>query len=109
MFEAIKRLLKAVWNFIKKIVLKLVSFVRNIVSFFRDPSRLRKLQEDKNKIAVAIKERLDSGEYQVVNCLYDQSTNDLVTPNEDAVVMSAEELDAETMSKFGDKDMMVIK
>lgn len=109
MFDAIVELLKEVWSFIKKIVLRLVSFVKNIVRFFQDPSRIEKLQADKNKIAVSIKENLDSGEYRVVNCLYDKSTNELVAPEEDAVVMNAEDIDAEASRMFGDKDMIVVK
>lgn len=108
MFDAIVELLKEVWSFIKKIFLRLVSFVKNIVSFFRDPSRMGKLQADKDKIAVSIKENLDNGEYRVVNCLYDKSTNAIVEPEEDALVMNAEDLDAETSRAFGDKNMIVV-
>ena len=45
----------------------------------------------------------------MVNCLYDKSTNELVAPEEDAVVMNAEDIDAEASRMFGDKDMIVVK
>lgn len=109
MLETIKELLAAVWQFIKKIVLKLLNFIANIYSFFKDSSRLRKLQEDKDRIAVSIKENLENGNYQVVNCLFDQATDQLVTPETDAEVITAEELDSETEEKFAGKDMIILK
>ena len=109
MFELIKSLLAEVWDWIKKTVLAIISFVDNIVSFFRDRNRLRKLQQNQNRIAVAIKEKLKNGDYQVVNCLYDQQETKLVDPEEDAQVFTSEELDAETKRAFGDKNMLVAK
>jgi len=109
MFSLIKELLMKVWNFIKKIFLTLLNFFTNIVSFFRTPSRLAQLQADKDKIAVAIKEKLDNGDYQVVNCLFDKGTNQLVNPATDAEAISAQNLDSETISNFGTKDMIVLQ
>lgn len=109
MSELIKSLLAEVWELIKKIVVIIFSFVTNIVSFFRDPSRLRKLQENQNRIAVAIKEKLENGDYQVVNCLYDKEETKLVDPEEDAEVITSGELDAETKHAFGKKDMIVAR
>lgn len=109
MFELIKSLLAKVWEWIKKIVVAIISFVSNIVSFFRDRNRLKKLQEDQNRIAVAIKEKLDNGDYQVVNCLYDKQETELVTPEEDAMVITSRQLDAEIQRNFGNKDMLVLQ
>ena len=61
-------LLRKIWDFIKKIFLKVVNFVKNIVGFFKDTQRLKKLQEEKNTIAVTIKENLNNENYHVVNC-----------------------------------------
>lgn len=109
MFELIKSLLNDVWEFIKKIIVKIVSFLKNILSFFKNPNRLRKLQEDQNRIAVAIKEKLDNGDYQVVNCLYDKQDCKLVTPEDDAEVITSEDLDVDTRKTFGTKDMIVLQ
>ena len=109
MLEAIKALLRKVWEWIKKIFLRIVSFFVNIVGFFKDPSRIRKLEEDENRIAVSIKEKLDNGDYQVVNCLYDKQDATLVTPEEDCVVITSQELDAETQANFGNKEMLVLQ
>ncbi len=109
MFELIKSLLAPVWEWIKKIIVVIISFFDNIRSFFRDRNRLRKLQESQNRIAVAIKEKLDNGDYQVVNCLYDKADEKLVDPEEDAEVITAEKLDAETKKCFGRKNMVVLQ
>jgi len=109
MLELIKELLAEVWALIKKIIVAIIRFAQNIVSFFRNPSRLRKLQENHNRIAVAIKEKQESGDYQVVNCLYDKQTSELVTPEEDAEVLTSAELDAETKRTFNGKEMIVLQ
>ncbi|TXJ35037.1 hypothetical protein EPJ69_00405 [Brachyspira aalborgi] len=101
-------LLRKAWEFIKKIFLKIVNFVTNIVSFFKDPQRLKKLQEDKNRIAISIKENLDNGKFNVVNCLYDKTTEEIIDMETDALGINAESLDEETKQHFGDKDMIVL-
>lgn len=101
-------LLRKAWEFIKKIFLKIVNFVTNIVSFFKDPQRLKKLQEDKNRIAISIKENLDNGQFNVVNCLYDKTMEEIVDMETDALGINAESLDEETKQHFGDKDMIVL-
>ena len=101
-------LLRKAWEFIKKIFLKIVNFVTNIVSFFKDPQRLKKLQEDKNRIAISIKENLNNGQYNMLNVLYDKTTEEIVDMETDALGIDAESLDEETKQHFGDKDMIVL-
>lgn len=102
-------LLRKIWEFIKKISLKVVNFIKNIADFFNDPERLRKLQEKKDLIAVSIKEKLDNGDYHIVNCLYNKVLEDVVEVETDAIGIEAESLDEETKQKFGDKDMIVLE
>lgn len=102
-------LLRKIWEFIKKIFLKVVNFIKNIVLFFKDPERLKKLQEKENLIAVSIKEKLDSGNFKIVNCLYDKETEEVIDMEMDAIGIEAESLDEETKQKFGDKDMIVLE
>ena len=102
-------LLRKIWDGIKKIFLKIVDFAKNIVSFFKDPQRLKKLQEEKNTIAVTIKENLNNENYHVVNCLYNVETDEIVDMETDALGMDAESLDEETKQKFGDKDMLILQ
>ncbi|MEL3908315.1 MAG: hypothetical protein P1P64_04800 [Treponemataceae bacterium] len=99
----------AVWDYIKRIVVGILNFTRNIVKFFKDPSRLQKLQKDRDLLAIAVKENLENGEYNVVNCLFDKATSQIVDMDEDALGIEAEELDAETEAHFGDKDMLVLQ
>ena len=101
-------LLRKAWEFVKKIILKIVDFAKNIVSFFKDPQRLKKLQEDKNRIAISIKENLDNGQFNIVNCLYDKTTGEIVDMETDVQGIEAESLDEETKQHFGDKDMIVL-
>lgn len=109
MFEVIVEALKAVWSLLKNIYVKICSFFKNVISFFRDSTRLRKLQADQNRIAVTIKEKLESGNYNVVNCLFDTEKNQVVDAETDAEVINAAELDSDMLEHFGDKDMLVIK
>lgn len=97
------------WEWIKKIVVAIISFVDNIVSFFRDHNRLRKLQENQNRIAVSIKGKQKNGDYQILNCLFDKAEKKLVEPEEDAVLITGQQLDAETKRAFGSKDMIVLQ
>lgn len=101
-------LLEKIWNVIKKIFVAIINFAKNIVNYFKNPSRLKKLQEDSNRIAVAIKENLDNGDYKVVNCLFDKAENQIVDVK-DAQGISADNIDEETKNAFGDKSMIVLQ
>lgn len=108
-FGAIWELVKSAWDWITKIVLSIISFVKNIKNFFTKPERLEKLRQNKKIIAATVKEKLDNGDYNVVNCLFDTEEGDLVDAEYDAQIMSANQMDAETKRNFGDKDMIILK
>lgn len=101
-------LLRSIWDFIKRIFVRVINFTRNIVSFFKDPNRLRKLKEDSNKIAVSVKQNLDNGNYKVVNCLFDKSSNTVVDLENQAMGIEAEDIDVFTEEQFGGKDMIIL-
>lgn len=107
MFEIIKNALKAMWNSIKKIFEKVLNFFRNIAGFFKDPQRLKKIQQNKNLIAVAVKENLANGNYNVINCLFDKETESI--NKEDSIIIEAQDLDEQTKNKFENKDMIVLQ
>lgn len=109
MLEEIKKLLRKVWNWIKKIFPKVINFLSNIVGFFRSPERLEKLKEDKNNLAISIKEKLDNGNYNVINCIFNTKTHELVDYEKTTISMEAQELDSETIKAFGDKEMIVLR
>ena len=102
-------LLRSIWNKIKKFFVKVINFVNNIMNFFRNPQRLNKLKEDRDLIAISIKENLDNGQFNIVNCLYDKATGKMVDMETDAQGIEAESLDEETKQRFGDKDMLIIE
>lgn len=101
-------LAQRIWAFIKHIVVKVLNFAKNIVSFFKNPSRLKKLEEDKNRMAISIRDNLDNGNYKVVNCLFNKATNE-VEDYEEALGIEAEDIDSETEQTFGDKAMIVLE
>lgn len=109
LWDDIVQMALEIWEFIKKMFLKIVNFFNNIVSFFKDPSILHKLEEDKNNIAVVIKDNLENGNYRVINCLYNKESETLVDCETSALGIEAYELDDETADRFGDKAMIVLQ
>lgn len=102
-------LLRSIWNYIKKIFVRIINFGKNIVSFFKNRNRLRKLEEERDLIAVSIKENLGNNNYRVVNCLYDKAEEEVVDMEEDAIGIESNGIDSETKQSFGNKDMIVLK
>lgn len=109
MLDLIWEAIRAVWNFIKKIILKILNFLKNILGWFKNPKRIETLEQNKDVIAVVIKQNLESGNYNVVNCLFDTKRGEIINPEEDAICYISEELDYETKMHFRDKDMLVLK
>ena len=101
-------LLVAVWDKIPKIWRKICSFVKNIVAFFKNKERLEQLKQNRNLKAIAIKEKLESGEFRTVKCLFNTEENTIVNPEKDAEVVTSETIDQELEQAFGDKDMIVL-
>lgn len=101
-------LLRAIWNRIKKFFVKVLNFVNNIVSFFKKPKIFNKLVYNNDLMAVSIKEKLNDGNFRVVNCLYDEITEDITDIETETIGIDAENLDNETKRQFGNKDMIVL-
>ncbi|WP_104708641.1 hypothetical protein [Helicobacter felis] len=93
-----------IWNAVKRLFVRLLQFFQHIASWFNDPSRLRRLEQDKRLMAVAIKERLENGNYGIVKCLYNKQTEGV---EEMADGIASEQVDAETQRHFGNKEMIV--
>lgn len=101
--------LESIWNLIERIVRGVLSFAKDILKFFKDPSRLKKLKEDSNKLAISIKENLENGEYRVVNCLFDQEENTIEDLDDEAIGIEAEQLDLQTEKAFGNREMIILQ
>ncbi|MWV61530.1 hypothetical protein DCO58_09070 [Helicobacter saguini] len=113
LFDSAKSWLEKIWVWCKKIFLSVVNFTKNIVDFFKNPQRLKQLENDKNVIAVSIKEKLGNGDFKVVNCLFNKNKGEIVgeetQSNENALGIETQSLDSETQKHFGDKDMIVLQ
>ena len=112
-WDFLVKMFSSIWDALKrlgKIIFRaILSFANNIARFFKDPLRLKKLKEQKNKLAVSIKENMENGNYNVVNCLYDQNTGEVDDLETDGVGIESNELDAEARLQFGNKDMIILK
>lgn len=113
MLDWIWELIADAWNWVKRKFVEIINFVNNIVSWFKDPRRIEKLRREKNIVAVAIKRNLDSGNYNVINCLFDKNEGKVVgehnEENHYAEGIESMALDSDMNEKFGDKDMIVLK
>ena len=107
--DSIKKLLEDVWKLIQKTIVQVFNFFKNIVTWFSQPSRLEKIMRYPEIIAVAIKMNLENGDFNVANVLYDKAKDELVNPKDDAIIVTASDLDSETLSKFGNKDMLILE
>lgn len=101
-------LLRSIWNAIKTKFVEILNFAKNILAWFKDPLKLKQLREDKNKIAVSIKENLENGNYRTVNCLFDKKENEIVDMDYNAEGIGSAEIDAQTEKTFGNRDMIIL-
>lgn len=112
--------LKKIWNFLKKIFVKILNFVINIFNWFKAKyQQIIKKRPNVKPIAIKIEKNLKDGNYNtvdfgltngveacVVNTFYDEKTGEILT--DDTEVIQAGSLDKETLDKFGDKEMLVL-
>lgn len=92
----------------KWLLKKILNFAKDIRDFFRERRRMKLLQERKELLAVSVKEKLDNGNFAIVNCLYDTDTEEVFDMKE-AQDVEAEQLDDVTNRNFGDKEMIVLQ
>lgn len=97
--------LKSIWNFIKRTFIYIVNFFTNIVGWFREPQRLKTLRANKNAVAAVVKQKLKSGDYAVVNVLYNQTEDQIM----DAEIIEAKKLDNKTKESFKNHDVLILQ
>ena len=56
-----------------------------------------------------MKEKLDNGNFNVINCLFDGNAKEILDYENHALIIETESLDAQTISSFGSKDMIVLE
>lgn len=103
------KLLRSIRQSIKKFFVKVLNFMKNILSFFRNRNRLRKLKEDSDIMAISIKDNLNNGNYHIVNCLYNKELEEITDLEEDTIGIETEQLDNQTKNYFGNKNMIVLQ
>ncbi|MBR2317964.1 MAG: hypothetical protein IKA37_08300 [Spirochaetales bacterium] len=108
-FDIFDDLWKTLCRFGKTIKKAIISFTKNIVSFFKDPKRLKKLAKTKKILATTIKENLDNGNVNVINCLYDTEKEQVIELEENAIGYENGEMDPELARNFGNKDMIILQ
>lgn len=107
-WEFAKEIIGKIAQFVRALVIHLLSFVKHIVNWFKDPKRLANLRNNKDIIAVSLKENLDNGNFNVVDCLYNKATEEVVDIS-DSALYEAEDLDSKAENAFGDKPMVVLQ
>ena len=91
------------------IVVEVFSFTLDLIEeFFTSDSNLL---EDPDKLAISVKQRLNNGDYNVVNCFYDKAKETVVEVEKKPKMqlIEAKKLDKESEEYFGDKDMIVLQ
>lgn len=116
MLEKIRELLIRVWKFLKKIYEKVVSFIQNIVVFFKSKyDRIIRKYPNATAVSLKIKAILESGDhstiklndYQIINAFYDKDSGEILL--DESQVISYESLDEQTKESFADKELIVIE
>lgn len=103
LLQDIEDLLLDIWNSIKKTFVRVLKFFKNIINWFRSDGRMKKVQQEKHLVANTIKINLGNKNYAVAN-IFNTETNEM----EEVEAFEYAELDEETKSRFGDKEMVVI-
>lgn len=117
LFETLKRFFLQMWDVLKKIRTQIVNFFNHIANWFRAKYReIINQHPNASAIALIIDEKLSSGYYGmmdiglkrgVVNTFYDRSTGEILSDHTE--IVEYEDLDAETKSRFGNKDMLILQ
>ncbi len=79
-----------------------------ILAFFKRDDVVKKLQENSNLIAAAIREKKDDGKFRIVAAVFDKEKNQIADMN-NAKVWLAEKISDDLTEAFGDKSMIVLK
>lgn len=104
MFEFIMMALRYVINNIDKII-QIIRFIIEVLDWLFSEERLKKAQKNQDILLVSLKERLNNGNYNVVNCLFNQASNTIV----ESTVIKSKDIDNETKERFRNKDMIVFE
>ena len=93
-----------------KIIFKaLLSFKINILSFFKSPERYKRIKENRNYLPFVLREKMKNGDYNVIEGVFDEKTDDVVDIQKEAQGFECERLDSELTDYFGNKDLVILR
>lgn len=116
MLKALKALMKKAWNWLKKVFVKILDFLKNLLAFFKSKyNSVLKKRPNAVGVSYKIKEKFESGDFNeisldsgcIINTFYDQETGVII--EEDTEIVIYDDLDSQTASQFRNQDMLVIK
>lgn len=82
--------------------------INKIVEYFKNPRRMKLLQEDSKYMAIATKEEFGEELLQIACCIFDVSSNAVVNMN-DIVVFQTRKLENDLDTLFGKKQMIILQ
>ncbi|RDU66066.1 hypothetical protein CQA53_04480 [Helicobacter didelphidarum] len=104
-FNKTKKLKKShMMNHIDKDILTM----KEVIEYFRDTHVLNQLQQNKNYIAVVMREQTQDGKIGIILTLFD-AQNEKILDTFNAKYYCVKELDSDLKDSFGNKDMIVLE
>lgn len=82
--------------------------MEDLVSYFKNTSRMSELQKNSSVVAVAIKEKKDDNSFKVLCTLFNKDTNRIVNIKNCTIAYKSSKLDESLSEAFGDKKMIVL-
>lgn len=86
-----------------------ILYADEILGFFKQPEINSSLRQNKNLVAVAIKETGKNGTIHIIATLFDKEKNDVSDFDKKAVAWNAKKIDNQLAQLFGDKEMIVLQ
>ncbi len=79
-----------------------------VVKYFKNPSQLKMLRENKTFLAVAVKKNEPDGSFKVACCVFDKEKSEVVDI-QNVCCYHAKKLGEDLRATFGDKPMVVLQ
>lgn len=79
----------------------------NVIKFFKQSDILEKLKENKDFIAVAMKQNETDGSFKIACCIFDKAKSNILDM-EHVKCFHAKMLDRDLQEAFGDKEMIIL-
>lgn len=101
--DALWGLLRDAWDTVKQTSKRVFRFSTDVVKWFKQPGRVRRMKK-RGTLAAVIKEELDNGNFNMISCLVNPEGEEVY----EARAVEVEELDDKTLEHFEDEDVLVL-